>query len=67
MAHQKSKTEITNARRKAGSAGSLSRWGERRPPSRTIRINEDAYAALQRIPERDRRAVASAAILDVCD
>lgn len=44
-----------------GHEGAARRWGGR-GPSKTIRVDGDAAAALRAVPERDRRRVASDAI-----
>ncbi len=65
--HAKSISPALSAvRSSVGKRGASSRWGSPRPASRTIRVNADAYAALLRVPERDRREVASSAILAAC-
>lgn len=43
----------------AGEIGASARWGEARPPSRTVRVDADAARLLATVPERDRRRVAS--------
>jgi hypothetical protein len=45
-----------------GRAGAIARWGDR-GPSVTIRVDEAAAQALATLPQADRRAFASAAIL----
>ena len=50
------------ARAAAGKKGATSRWGGR-GSSKTVRVDADAAAALATVPERDRRRVASDAIL----
>lgn len=44
--------------------GRKNRWGEKRAKSAQIRVDEEARNALETIPERDRRKIASEAILN---
>ena len=53
--------DLHAARAEAGRKGATSRWGGR-GSSKTVRVDEDAAAALATVPERDRRRVASDAI-----
>lgn len=53
------KRELSAIRKRAGSHGGVARWGETRPPSRTVRVDADAADLLATVPERDRRRVAS--------
>lgn len=53
--------KLTEIRRAAGDLGRAARW-EDRGPSRTVRVDIDAAELLARVPERDRRRVASDAI-----
>ena len=50
--------DLHAARAEAGRKGATSRWGGR-GSSKTVRVDEDAAAALATVPERDRRRVAS--------
>ena len=52
---------LSDKRRAAAAKSHASRWGGR-GESATIRVDRDAAASLARIPERDRRRVASDAI-----
>lgn len=45
----------------------VARWGESRGPSVRIRVDADAAAALETVPEAERRAVASEAIRAAVD
>lgn len=56
--------EVSAVRRAASRKGLKARWGEGRTPSRQIRVDAEAADALLAIPERDRRGVASAAIIE---
>lgn len=49
--------------RDAALRGLKSRWGDRRMPSRQIRIDAAAAEMLAQIPERDRRDVASRGVI----
>lgn len=53
--------DLHTVRAASGRAGAATRWGGR-GPSKTIRVDGDAAAALASVPERDRRRVASDAI-----
>lgn len=47
-------------RKRAAAAALAKRWGcVRRAPSKTVRVDTGAADLLARVPERDRRAVAS--------
>ena len=50
------------AGRKGGRIGARARWGAARGESKTFRIDATTFEALQSIPERDRRELASRAI-----
>lgn len=54
---------LSDVRRIAGETGASARWGAPRTPSRQIRVDAGAAEALLEVPERDRRAFASAAIV----
>lgn len=54
---------IKNLKIRAAAASHASRWGLPRGKSRQVRVSEEAFAVLQRLPERDRRDVASQAII----
>ena len=59
------KRELHAIRKRAARAALTERWGgDKRKPSKQIRV--DAYAAdlLAKVPDRDRRAVASKGVLD---
>lgn len=53
------KRELSAIRKRAGSHGCAARWGEARPPSRTVRVDAEVADLLATVPERDRRRVAS--------
>ena len=54
------KRELHAIRKRAASAALAQRWGgEGRAPSKQIRVDADAADLLARVPDRDRRAVAS--------
>lgn len=53
------KRDLSAIRKLAGSHGGAARWGEARPPSRTVRVDADAADLLATVAERDRRRVAS--------
>lgn len=55
--------KISDIRSIAGRTGCAARWGAPRTPSRQIRVDAEAAEALSEVPERDRRAFASAAIV----
>ena len=55
---------VSNLRGRAAAKSHAARWGEARGESRQIRVSVAAAEALQRVPERDRRELASRAILD---
>ena len=50
--------DLHAARAAAGHKGAASRWGKR-GSSKTVRVDADAADLLARVPDRDRRAVAS--------
>lgn len=54
---------LSKKRRAASAKGVAARWGESRGASRQVRVDESAFDALQRIPEKDRRRVATAGIV----
>ncbi len=54
------KRELHAIRRRAAKAALAERWGgEGRAPSKQIRVDADTADLLARVPDRDRRAVAS--------
>ncbi len=53
---------ISAVRATAGAKGARAVWGEKRPPCRAVRVNEDAYFKLVTVPRVDRRKVASEGI-----
>ena len=54
------KRELHAIRRRAAKAALTERWGgDKRTPSKQIRVDEDAAELLAQVPDRDRRAVAS--------
>lgn len=54
------KRELHAIRKRAAKAALQSRWGgDGRKPSKQIRVDADAADLLARVPDRDRRAVAS--------
>lgn len=56
-------SKLSKIRSKAATAGLKSRWGERRSPSRTIRVDEDVFLDLQAaVSEKSRREFVSQAI-----
>lgn len=58
-------SKLAKVRRSVAKKGAEARWGVvKRSPSRQIRVDESAYSALLEVPERDRRMVASGAIID---
>lgn len=59
--------DLSAKRRAASAKGLAARWGDARGKSRTIRVDEPAYNALQRVPEKYRREVASRAIEKAAD
>lgn len=56
-------TKHKPSRAAAGRAGAVARWGDRRTPSRQIRIDAAAAEMLAQIAERDRRDVASRGVI----
>lgn len=54
------KRELHAIRKRAARAALAERWGgDTRTPSKQIRVDADAAEILARVPDRDRRAVAS--------
>ena len=54
------KKELHAIRKRAARAVLTERWGgDKRTPSKQIRVDADAADLLARVPDRDRRAVAS--------
>ena len=52
--------ELHDVRKRAAAAALAVRWGcNKRAPSKTVRVDATAADLLARVPERDRRAVAS--------
>ena len=50
---------------RSGRSGAAARWGAtQRPKGVQVRVDIEAAAALQAVPEIDRRSVASAAIIN---
>lgn len=56
--------DISQKRHDAAQRAMFSRWGAKRGPSRTIRIDATAAAALATVPEKDRRDVATRGVLE---
>lgn len=56
--------ELSAMRRAASAKGLAARWGGARGKSRQVRVDEAAFDALMAVPERDRRRVASDAIIE---
>lgn len=56
--------DISQKRHDAAQRAMFSRWGAKRSPSRTIRIDATAAAALATVPEKDRRDVATRGVLE---
>ncbi len=53
-------SEVARAQRAAiSSLGNQAQWGEKRSPSRTIRVDGDVADKLLTIPKRYRREIAS--------
>ena len=62
--HRKcTKKYLSEIRSAAGKKGLAARWAGRVGPSRRVRVDAAAAAALDTLPEVDRRRVATAAIL----
>lgn len=58
-----SKSDLHAIRKRAAAAALASRWGgDKRTQSKQIRVDADAADLLARVPDRDRRAVASKGI-----
>ena len=54
------KRELHAIRKRAARAALTERWGgDKRTPSKQVRVDADAADLLARVPDRDRRAVAS--------
>ena len=53
---------MQSAKSASGRLGAAARWGQPRPPSRTVRVDASAADALATIPDIARRRVASNAI-----
>ena len=56
--------ELSAKRRAASAKGVAARWGESRGVSRQVRIDAVAAAALESVPEKDRRDVATRGVLE---
>lgn len=56
--------ELSAKRRAASAKGVAARWGESRGESRQVRIDAVAAAALETVPEKDRRDVATRGVLE---
>lgn len=57
------KRELHAIRKRAAAAALATRWGgDKRTQSKQIRVDADAADLLARVPDRDRRAVASKGI-----
>lgn len=61
------KAELSAKRRAASAKGVAARWGESHGASRQVRIDAVAAAALETVPEKYRREVASRAIEKAAD
>lgn len=57
------RSAISRARAAAAAKSLAARWGDKRSPSRQIRVDAAAAAALRAIPDHDRRRVASTGVL----
>ena len=55
---------LSKKRRAASAKGVAARWGESRGASRQVRIDATAATALQTVPEKDRRDVATRGVLE---
>ena len=55
---------LSKKRRAASAKGVAARWGESRGASRQVRIDAVAAAALETVPEKDRRDVATRGVLE---
>lgn len=54
------KRELHAIRKRAAAAALATRWGgDKRTPSKQVRVDADAADLLARVPDCDRRAVAS--------
>lgn len=58
------KAELSAKRRAASAKGVAARWGESRGASRQVRIDAVAAAALETVPEKYRRDVATRGVLE---
>lgn len=56
--------DLSAKRRTASAKGLAARWGESRGASRQVRIDAVAAAALETVPEKDRRDVATRGVLE---
>lgn len=57
------KPELHVIRKRAARAALTERWGgDKRTPSKQVRVDAEAADLLARVPDRDRRAVASKGI-----
>ena len=60
MTHGMRNRELHDIRKRAAAAALATRWGgDKRTQSKQIRVDADAADLLARIPDRDRRDVAS--------
>ena len=57
------KRHIHAVRSAAAKSAMRSRWGEKRTSAKQISVDAEAATALLRVPERERRAVASGGIM----
>lgn len=54
------RSQLHDVRKRAARAALTERWGgDKRTPSKQVRVDADAADLLARVPDRDRRAVAS--------
>lgn len=56
--------DLSAKRRSASAKGLAARWGESRGASRQVRIDAVAASALETVPEKDRRDVATRGVLE---
>ena len=56
--------DLSAKRRAASAKGLEARWGDARGKSRQVRIDAVAAAALETVPEKDRRDVATRGVLE---
>lgn len=56
--------DLSAKRRSASAKGLAARWGESRGASRQVRIDAVAASALETVPEKDRRYVATRGVLE---